>query len=113
MSTSIFSKIISRDIPADIIFEDERVVAFFDIAPQAPVHVLIVPREEIRSIDDLNPEHEILVGHMVLTAQAIARDLGLDAGYRLVMNCGHDGGQTVWHLHLHLLGGRSMHWPPG
>jgi histidine triad (HIT) family protein len=113
MSESIFSKIIAREIPADIVFEDEHVVAFHDLAPQAPVHVLIVPREEIGSIDDLNPEHEILVGHMVLTAQTIARDLGLDAGYRLVINCGGDGGQTVWHLHLHLLGGRPMHWPPG
>ncbi|MCZ7557785.1 MAG: histidine triad nucleotide-binding protein [Bacteroidia bacterium] len=113
MGTSIFSRIIARDIPADILYEDEHVVAFHDIAPQAPVHVLIVPREEISSIAALNHGHQNLVGHMVLTAQQVARDLGLDSGYRLVMNCGDDGGQTVWHLHLHLLGGRPMHWPPG
>lgn len=113
MGTSIFSRIIARDLPADILYEDEHVVAFHDIAPQAPVHVLIVPREEISSIDALKQGQQNLVGHMVLTAQKVARDLGLDSGYRLVMNCGDDGGQTVPHLHLHLLGGRPMHWPPG
>ncbi len=113
MSRSVFSKIIAREIPANIIHEDELVVAFHDADPQAPVHVLIVPREALRTIDDLSDEHERLVGHMVLTAQKLARTLGLDRGYRLVMNCGDEGGQSVWHLHLHLLGGRSMHWPPG
>ncbi len=113
MNKSIFSRIIDREIPADIIHEDELVVAFHDVAPQAPVHVLIVPREAVRSVDELSEEHERVVGHMVLTAQKLARNLGLGRGYRLVMNCGEEGGQSVWHLHLHLLGGRSMHWPPG
>lgn len=113
MNKSIFSRIIDREIPADIIHEDELVVAFHDVAPQAPVHVLIVPREAVKSVDELSEEHERLVGHMVLTAQKLARNLGLGRGYRLVMNCGEEGGQSVWHLHLHLLGGRSMHWPPG
>ena len=113
MSTSIFSKIIAREIPANIIHEDELVVAFHDIAPQAPVHVLIVPKECIATPDDLVSGHAQLLGHMMLTAGTLARSLGLERGYRLVMNCKEDGGQSVNHIHLHLLGGRPMQWPPG
>ena len=113
MSTSIFSKIIAREIPANIIHEDELVVAFHDIAPQAPVHILVVPKEGIATPDDLVSRHTQLLGHMMLTASMLARRLGLERGYRLVMNCKEDGGQSVNHIHLHLLGGRPMHWPPG
>lgn len=114
MADSIFTKIIRGDIPANKVYEDSRVVAFHDVAPQAPVHILIVPVEQITSTDALEARHEGLVGYMVLTAANIARDLGLaEGGYRLVFNCGSDGGQTVDHIHLHLLGGRAMKWPPG
>jgi histidine triad (HIT) family protein len=113
MADTIFSKIINGEIPADIVYEDGQVVAFRDVDPKAPVHILIVPREQIPTINDLTPEHALLVGHMVLTAKKLATDEGLDTGYRLVMNCNEAGGQTVFHLHMHLLGGRNMKWPPG
>jgi histidine triad (HIT) family protein len=114
MAETIFSKIISREIPADIVYEDDRVLAFRDIAPQAPTHILIVPKQEIATVNDIEEAQDNLVGYMVRTAADIARKEGIDTdGYRLVMNCNVDGGQAVYHLHLHLLGGRKMTWPPG
>jgi len=113
MSDSIFTNIIERKIPADIVYEDESVVAFHDNAPQAPVHLLIVPRKRIPTINDVEPEDETLLGHMVLVARRLAEQFHLDLGYRLVMNCDRHGGQTVFHLHMHVLGGRVMGWPPG
>lgn len=111
---SIFEKIIAREIPAEIVYEDDNVVAFRDIDPQAPIHILIIPRKVIATSNDLGTEDEELVGHMVTTAARIARQEGIaDSGYRLVINCNKDGGQAVYHLHLHLLGGRPMKWPPG
>lgn len=111
---SIFQKIISREIPADIVYEDDQVLAFRDIAPQAPVHILIIPKREIATTNDMVAEDADLAGHMVMVAAEIARREGIaDRGYRLVINCNQDGGQAVYHLHLHLLGGRQMNWPPG
>lgn len=111
---TIFSKIISGEIPADVVYRDDQVMAFRDIAPQAPTHILIIPIEEVATANDLSEQHEQLVGHMVAVAARIAREAGVaDDGYRLVMNCNRDGGQEVYHLHLHLLGGRKMAWPPG
>ena len=113
LSENIFLKIIERKIPAKIVYEDDRCVAFHDINPQAPVHVLIVPRKVIATHDDLKPEDAELVGHLHLVAVRLAVQLGLAAGYRLVVNCREPAGQTVPHLNLHLLGGRDFHWPPG
>ncbi|MFS8860675.1 histidine triad nucleotide-binding protein [Synechococcus sp. H65.1] len=113
MSDTVFSKIIRREIPAQIVYEDERAIAFKDIAPQAPVHILVVPKEPIPGIAQAKPEHEALLGHLLLTAQRVAAEAGLSKGYRLVINQGEDGGQTVFHLHIHVLGGRAMGWPPG
>ena len=107
--TTIFSKIIAGELPADIVFQDERVTAFRDINPAAPTHVLIVPNKAIPTADDIEPDDEALIGHMVLTAQRIAREEGIaEAGYRLIINCREDGRQEVPHLHLHLMGGRDM-----
>jgi histidine triad (HIT) family protein len=107
---TIFGRIIRREIPADIVHEDEHVLAFRDANPQAPVHVLIVPKEkEIPTLNDAGEEDQLLLGHMLLTARKLAADLGIgESGYRLIMNCNEEGGQTVYHLHLHLLGGRQM-----
>jgi len=110
---TIFKKIIDGEIPADIVFEDDLCLAFRDINPQAPTHVLIIPRKEITSIDDLTPEDEKLMGHLFLVAQEIAKNDNLTDGYRTVINCGKGAGQEVFHLHVHLLGGRSLQWPPG
>jgi histidine triad (HIT) family protein len=114
MST-IFSKIISKEIPADIVFESENLLAFKDIRPQAPVHILIIPKIEIPKVTDLKgEEHASLLGEMVDVANKLAKDFKIaDNGFRLVLNCGNDGGQEVYHLHMHLLGGRHMQWPPG
>ena len=113
MST-LFSKIIRREIPADIVFEDEHVLAFRDIHPQAPVHVLFIPKREIATLDDAGEGDAALLGRLSLAAAAYARREGFAAdGYRVVMNCGRDGGQSVYHIHLHLLAGRALHWPPG
>jgi histidine triad (HIT) family protein len=114
MST-IFSKIISKEIPADIVYESENVLAFKDINPQAPTHILIIPKVEIPKVTDLNGnEHAGLVGEMIDTANKLANDMGIaEDGFRLVFNCGNNGGQEVYHLHMHLLGGRQMKWPPG
>ncbi|MBK7381285.1 MAG: histidine triad nucleotide-binding protein [Ignavibacteriales bacterium] len=112
---TIFSKIISKEIPADIVFESDNVLAFKDINPKAPVHVLIIPKIEIPKVTDLKgSEHAALLGEMIDAANKIAKDFGIaDEGFRLVFNCGENGGQEVYHLHLHLLGGRKMNWPPG
>ena len=112
--TTLFSKIIRREIPADIVFEDDEVLAFRDIAPQAPVHVLFIPKREIATLGDAGDGDAALLGRLVLAAAAYAKREGFAAdGYRVVMNCGRDGGQSVYHIHLHLLAGRALHWPPG
>ena len=112
MST-IFGKIIRREIPADIVYEDDLCLAFRDINPQAPVHVLLIPKKEIDQVGNAKAEDQALLGHMVLTAGRIARQLGVGDAFRLVVNNGADAGQTVFHLHLHILGGRTLRWPPG
>lgn len=113
MSETIFSKIIRKEIPADIVYEDDLTIAFRDIAPQAPVHILVIPKKPIPQLAAAESEDHALMGHLLLTAKRVAQQLGLDNGYRLVINNGADGGQTVDHLHLHILGGRQMKWPPG
>ena len=113
MAKTIFQKIIDGEVPADIVYEDDQCVAFRDVNPQAPTHVLIVPRKPIPSLDDLTEEDEPLVGHLFTVAREVAADEGLENGYRTVFNCGADAGQSVDHLHLHLLGGRHLDWPPG
>ena len=112
---TIFSKIINKEIPANIVFENDNVLAFRDINPQAPVHILIIPKIEIPKVTDLSGAvHASLLGEMIDAANKIAKDLNIaDDGFRLVFNCGDNGGQEVYHLHLHLLGGRKMKWPPG
>jgi len=106
---TIFSKIIAREIPSEIVFQDDRVTAFKDINPLAPVHILIVPNKEIATVDDVTPEDEALLGHMLIVARQVARDFGVgESGYRLLINCKGDGGQEVYHLHMHLLGGRNL-----
>ena len=112
MST-IFSKIIRREIPADIVYEDELCLAFRDINPQAPVHVLLVPKQELARLSDAQPEHQALLGHLMVTAGKLARQLGVEDAFRLVVNDGAEAGQSVFHLHLHILGGRPFRWPPG
>ena len=113
MSDNIFQKIIDRKIPAKIAYEDERCLAFHDVNPQAPVHVLIIPRKVIATHAEVSEEDKELLGHLHLVAARLAKQLGLEQGYRLVLNCQEQAGQTVPHLHLHLLGGRALHWPPG
>src|SRR5262249_40254195 len=113
LEDNIFLKIAEKKIPAKIAYEDDRCVAFHDINPQAPTHVLIIPRKVIRTHADIKEEDRDLLGHLHLVAAKLAEQLGLKAGYRLVVNCREQAGQTVPHLHLHLLGGRAMHWPPG
>ncbi len=115
MGETIFSKIIKREIPADIVFESDNILAFKDINPQAPVHILIIPKIEIPKISDFKAdEHAQLLAEMIDTANKLAKDMNIsEDGYRLVFNCGPNGGQEVYHLHLHLLGGRQMKWPPG
>ena len=114
MSDTIFTKIINREIPADILYEDDDVLAFTDVSPQAPEHFLVIPKQAIATVNDIQPEQAELVGKMVLAAQKIANDKGIaEDGYRLVMNCNEGAGQTVFHIHLHVLGGRPMTWPPG
>lgn len=113
LPTNIFLKIIDKSIPAKIAYEDELCLAFHDINPQAPVHVLIIPKKVIRTHDDATAEDQTLLGHLHLVANKLVVQLGLAKGYRLVINCNEDGGQTVPHLHMHLLGGRELTWPPG
>jgi histidine triad (HIT) family protein len=114
MSDDLFLKIINREIPADIIYETDDVLAFRDINPQAPLHALIIPKQHIATMNDLKPEHSELIGKLFLAAREIAESEGVaENGYRVVMNCNQDGGQAVYHIHLHILGGRQMGWPPG
>lgn len=110
---TLFTKIINRDIPADIVYEDEQCLAFNDINPQAPTHVLIIPKKVIPKVGDAQPEDQALLGHLLLTAGEIARTLGVEDSFRLTINHGAKAGQTVFHLHIHLLAGRSFDWPPG
>lgn len=112
MST-LFTRIINREIPADIVYEDEHCLAFRDIHPQAPTHVLIIPKREIPRLADATPEDQAVLGHLMLKAGDIARQLGVGDAFRLVTNNGADAGQSVFHLHFHLLAGRPLHWPPG
>ena len=113
MAHNLFLKILSREIPARIVHEDDLCVAFHDVSPQAPVHVLLIPRKVIRTHADIAPEDAAVLGHLHVVAANLARDLGLADGYRLVINCDERAGQTVPHLHMHLLGGRDLTWPPG
>ena len=114
MSDCIFCKIASGDIPAEKIYENDQVIGFRDLNPQAPTHVLVIPKKHVSTINDLKDEDKSLVGDMFLAAKQIAADEGLsERGYRTVMNCNEEAGQTVFHIHLHLLGGRRMQWPPG
>jgi len=114
MADCLFCKIIDRTIPASIVYEDDRVLAFNDINPQAPTHVLIVPKRHIQTLNDIGVEDEQLVGELVRRAAAIAKERGFsETGYRTLFNTNRGAGQTVFHIHLHLLGGRPMHWPPG
>lgn len=111
---TLFEKIAAREIPADIVYEDELALAFRDIRPQAPVHLLLVPRRPLRRIAEAGPEDQALLGHLLLKAVEVARQAGLgESGFRLVVNNGADGGETVPHLHIHILGGRALGWPPG
>jgi histidine triad (HIT) family protein len=110
----LFCKIAAKEIPAKIIYEEKHIIAFHDITPQAPHHILIIPRKHIETINDIQFEDNELIGDMVLVAKKIAADLNIATdGYRVVMNCNGNGGQAVYHIHLHLLGGRQMAWPPG
>ena len=114
MADCLFCKIVNGDIPGAIVYKDDRLVAFKDINPQAPMHVLIVPRRHIATLNDLTPEDDGLVGEMVRRAAALAGEHGhADSGYRTVLNCNEGAGQSVFHLHLHVLGGRTLGWPPG
>ena len=113
MPETVFGRIIRGEIPARIEHDDEVCLAFHDVAPQAPVHVLVIPKKPIESLADVRLSDEQLLGHLVVVATELARKLGLADGYRLVVNCGRDGGQSVDHLHVHLLGGRALGWPPG
>jgi histidine triad (HIT) family protein len=110
---TIFKRIIDGEIPAQMVHEDEHCLAFHDVSPQAPVHVLIIPRKEIASVDDITDEDQAVIGHIWCVIRDIAKKLDLAKGYRVVVNCGEEGGQSVNHLHYHLLGGRSLTWPPG
>lgn len=113
MNPTIFERICAREIPASMVYEDEQVVAFRDLHPQAPTHVLVVPRRPIPRLADATPADQALLGHLLLKAAEVARRLGLTGGYRLVINCGPDAGESVPHLHCHVLGGRPLDWPPG
>lgn len=113
---TLFEKIIAREIPADIVFEDDRCLAFKDISPQAPTHILVIPKKPIPRVGEAEAEDEAVLGHLLLTAGKVASDLGFnspDEGFRLIINNGKNGGEAVPHLHVHLLAGRQMQWPPG
>lgn len=110
---TIFKKIIDKEIPADVVYEDDQCLAFKDVNPQAPLHVLVIPKKEIRSLATVEPEDQQLLGHLLLTVSKLAREFGLQNGFRTVANSGRDGGQTVDHLHFHILGERPLDWPPG
>lgn len=111
--TTIFGKIIRRELPADIVYEDDLCLAFRDINPQAPTHLLLIPKKEIAGLTDAQPEDQALLGHLLLAVNKIARQLGVEDAFRVVMNNGAGAGQSVFHLHLHILSGRRFRWPPG
>ena len=114
MSDCFFCKMVKGEITPEVVYETDEVLAFRDISPQAPSHILIIPKQHIATINDVRPEQATLIGQMTLAAQHIAEQEGMaEQGYRCIMNCNADGGQTVFHLHMHLLGGRAMSWPPG
>jgi histidine triad (HIT) family protein len=113
MAKTIFKRVIDREIPADIVYEDDRALAFRDIKPEAPTHVLIIPKQEIPSLAQAGDGDGAVLGHLLLVARRLATQLGLSGGFRVVINAGPDAGQSVDHLHLHLLGGRQLKWPPG
>ena len=113
MTNCLFCKIANKAIPASFVYEDEDIFAINDIAPQAPTHILVIPKAHIASLDDATPAQLTLLGKIQLVAGKLAKENGLTTGYRLVNNCGHDGGQAVAHIHYHLLGGRKLQWPPG
>ena len=110
---TIFKRIIDKEVPAQIVYEDELCLAFQDAHPQAPVHILVIPKKEIPSFDEISEADEALVGHLLVVLRKIAQRMGLTRGYRVVINCGPDAGQAVAHLHCHLLAGRPFRWPPG
>lgn len=114
MENCIFCQISQHVLPAQIVYEDELVIAFHDIEPQAPIHLLVIPKKHITTLNDLQEGDAALVGRLQVTAAKLAEQLGFaEAGYRVVMNCNQDGGQTVWHIHMHVLAGRALSWPPG
>lgn len=114
MAETVFSRIIRRELPAQIEYEDDEVIAFRDINPQAPVHVLVVPKKPIPTLNDASEEDILLLGKLLWVARQVAQQCGIaEHGYRLVLNCGREAGQTVYHLHVHVLGGRAFRWPPG
>ncbi len=113
-NTTVFGKILRGELPARIVYEDDQAIAFHDIHPQAPVHILVIPRIWLKSVDEADEAHERLLGHLLLVAARVARDMGIaESGYRLVINHGAHAQQSVFHLHVHLLGGRPFGWPPG
>jgi len=113
MAESLFTKIINREIPADIVYEDDLCLAFKDVNPQAPLHILVIPKKQIEKISDAGEDEQDLLGHLFLKAGEIARNNGYGEAYRLIINNGEDAGQTVFHLHIHILAGRNFAWPPG
>ncbi len=113
MADTIFSKILSREIPADIVYEDDVCLAFKDVVPQAPIHVLLIPKRPLEKIADAKAEDQAMLGHLLLKAVEVARKLGCEENFRLVVNNGAQAGQSVFHLHVHLLAGRPLSWPPG
>lgn len=114
MKDCIFCKIANKEIPSNIVYEDDKIIAFKDAQPQAPIHILVIPKEHIKSFNELNESNVRLVNDIILTIRKLAKDLGIEEdGYRIVNNCGENGGQTVSHIHFHLLGGRKFSWPPG
>ncbi len=114
MDSCIFCKIVKKEIPSEIVFEDSEILAFKDITPVAPTHILIIPKEHIPSLNNLNQSHKEVVSDILFKIKEIAKDMGIhEQGYRIINNCGKDGGQTVDHLHFHLMAGRQMQWPPG
>src|SRR5690554_2306354 len=114
MENCIFCKIVAKEIPSDIVYEDDKIIAFKDISPAAPVHILFIPKDHISSFNDLDNENMNIIKELMIRIKEIAKDLGISHnGYRIVNNCGNDGGQTVNHIHFHLLAGRQLQWPPG
>jgi len=114
VSNCLFCKIINKEIPSEILYEDDRVIAFKDVNPQAPVHILVIPKEHIESANDVDEGNSDVIGHIFAVINRLVKELGIDKdGYRIVNNCGEFGGQTVSHIHFHILGGRQLLWPPG